>query len=95
MNNLSLAVERFDAQDVLDDLAWCDCMEEDLSPCEDDYVTSDHVHWYQYGKLVLTTPIDEDYRPIVKRHMDRNRFWPCAWFVSDHGNYIPLDLEAD
>lgn len=68
----------------------CDCEFE--VPEEGDYTTTDHIHWYQYGKLVLTTP-DQDYA-FVKAHMDQERFWPNAWFISDHGNCHLLSLDS-
>ena len=88
-------------EDIFGDLDSCDCMEEDLTPSEDDYTTTDHIHWYQYGKLVLTIDTDrdgepmEDYREALKVHMEKERLWPTAWFISDHGNTHPLDLELD
>ncbi len=97
-------INSFD-DDPFAELAWTDFLSEDLNPSEEDYLTADFVHWYQarplaggtvgFGKLLLTTDPDEDYRPAVKRHMDRSHFWPTAWFISDHGNAHPLDLELD
>ena len=56
-------------------------------PNEDDLITSDHTHVYQYGKLVLTTSL-ETFDRDVRAHMVRERFWPNVWFVSDRGNTI-------
>jgi hypothetical protein len=74
-------------------------LDEDLEPEEGDYTTTDHIDWHQYGKLVLTTADAEDrYSPAddgyarVKAHMDREKFWPNAWFISDHGNAHLIDL---
>ena len=52
-------------------------------PNEDDYVTTDHIKWWQGGKLVLVTrsPTDrfssaDDAYAQVRAHMDKNKFWP-------------------
>lgn len=62
----------------------------DDAPTEDDYQTQDHIHFYQYGKLVLTIPPDADMWETIQAHMDRESFWPDVWFISDHGNNIPI-----
>lgn len=33
-----------------------------------------------------------DYRAAIRAYMDRVRFWPNAWFISDHGNAHRIDL---
>lgn len=55
--------------------------DEPSEPGEDDITTSDHTHWYQYGKLYFTG--DEK---GLKRKMGKDKFWPNVWFISDHGN---------
>lgn len=72
---------------------------EENGPEEGDYTTTDHIHWYQDGRLVLTTadrgdphsPADHAYA-LVKAHMDGAQFWPNAWFISDHGNAHLINL---
>lgn len=75
----------------------CVCHEcnppEDNEPIEGDITSSDHVHWYQYGKLVLTTadPNDkhtpaDDYKAQLAAFMNREQYWPNVWWISDHGN---------
>lgn len=64
-----------------------------FEPQEDDYVTDDHINWYQYGKLVLTTNV-ESCEQELRAHMNKERFWPNAWFISDHGNAHLLSLET-
>lgn len=66
---------------------------EATEPQEDDYTTTDHIHWYQYGQLVLTTADSNDPHAsadnafaLVKAHMDGAKWWPNVWFISDHGN---------
>jgi hypothetical protein len=71
--------------------------EEDL-PCEEDYITTDHTHFYQYGKLAVTVPMEDEFmprpwQPYVKKHMEENNFYPSVWLMSDHGNLIPLLME--
>jgi hypothetical protein len=60
--------------------------EEPDEPGEDDLTTSDHRHFYQYGKLVLEVEEDQECEPALKAYMDKEGFWPDAWFISDHGN---------
>ena len=78
--------------------SWDDVDEEEsddqdpTEPSECDLVTTDHVHFYERGMskgVVLT--IDEDAEESMtsqlKHFMDKNRFWPNVWFLSEHGNY--------
>jgi len=72
---------------------------EATEPLEEDYTTTDHIHWYQYGKLALTTAEHNDPHTsadnayaMVTAHMDVAKFWPNAWFVSDHGNTHLIQL---
>lgn len=65
--------------------------EEPQEPGEDDLTTSDHIHVYQYGKLVLET-MPETFEADVQAFMDREQFWPNVWFISDHGNAHLLTL---
>ncbi len=48
---------------------------------EGDITTEDHTRWYQYGKLYFTG----DEKGLLKK-MNKDKFWPNVWFVSDHGN---------
>jgi hypothetical protein len=66
--------------------------DEPEEPTEDDYTTTDHQHFYQYGKLVLTVSEDEDHVAALLAHMEEHQFFPGAWFLSDHGNAHPMDL---
>ena len=61
-------------------------------PEEGDYTTTDYRHWYQFGKLVLTLRLEDDYVIALHRHMNKERFWPNAWAISDHGNAHLLSL---
>lgn len=68
--------------------------ENDFSePEEGDYTSPDHVRWYQYGRLVLITSIETCEQEVLS-HMNKERFWPNAWFISDHGNAHLLSLEG-
>lgn len=58
-------------------------------PVEDDLTTPDHVHFYESGKLVLTLDDDLDDREMWKaihRYMEKSRWFPNVWWISDHGN---------
>lgn len=89
---------RFNSRETAKDLIeQCKEMHDDpddepSEPGEGDYTTSDHISWYQYGKLVLTTPIDSDHVAALHEHMRAQNFYPSAWFVSDHGNAILIAL---
>lgn len=72
-------------------------MEEEFELTEGDYVTEDYIHFYQYGKLVLTIPMVDEFSPDdwtshIKQHMEENNFYPNVWWVSDHGNANLLSL---
>lgn len=67
--------------------------EDDQEPQEGDYTTTDHEHWHEHGtgKLLLLTTGD-DYREQINAHMEREGFYPNAWFLSDHGNFHRITL---
>jgi hypothetical protein len=67
----------------------------DMEPLEDDLITYDHVHWYQYGRLALVTADETDFRAALRAHMDADAFWPNVWFISDHGNAHIIDIWED
>jgi hypothetical protein len=63
--------------------------EEPQSPEEDDITTVDHHTFYQYGKLWLETPEDwewEETAKAIQAQMEKDRFFPNCWWISDHGN---------
>jgi hypothetical protein len=62
-------------------------------PEEGDYSTEDHIHFYQYGKLVVTVPEGESIRQALQDHMNENAFFPNVWFISDHGNAHLMTLD--
>jgi hypothetical protein len=68
--------------------------ESDDEPSEGDYVTEDHLRWYEHGtgKLLLTTAEDDDHCEAIKAHMAREGFFPNAWFLSDHSNFHRIEL---
>lgn len=68
---------------------------ESEGPQEGDYTTEDHRKFYQYGKLVLdlTEEESEQWQKHVKAHMDKEKFWPSVFWISDHGNAHLLNLE--
>jgi hypothetical protein len=66
-------------------------MNED-EPEEGDYITEDHCQFYQYGKLVLELEPEDDHVAALRAHMEKNQFWPDAWWISDHGNAHRIDM---
>jgi len=50
-----------------------------------DIASRDDEHWYQYGKLYFTGD-----RLGLKVKMDKDKFWPNVFTISDHGNSILL-----
>jgi hypothetical protein len=75
-----------------DDEEEDDTDDEAEGPDDDALTTTDDVHFYQYGKLVLTVGEDEDRDVALRRFMDEQQFWPDAWSISDHGNAHRIDL---
>lgn len=61
-------------------------------PEEDDYTTEDHEHFYQFGTLAVVVDEDDEWPHTLKAHMDRERFWPNVWWISDHGNAHLIDM---
>lgn len=31
---------------------------------------------------------------MIRERMESEQFWPSVWWVSDHGNYWPIDLDG-
>jgi hypothetical protein len=85
-----------EARDYLRDELGADEESDDYNdsdgPDEDALTTSDDIHFYQYGKLVLTVGDDEERDDAIRRFMDEQQFWPDAWSISDHGNAHRIDL---
>lgn len=75
-------------------IGWAECNvgededeeEEFLEPEEGDLTSSNGTDWYQYGKKVLTIGIDDDRDAELLAFMDKEKFWPNCWSISDHGN---------
>lgn len=72
----------------------------DDEPQEDDYKTEDHIHFYQYGKLVVTVPMAdgfeaEDWMPHVRAHVEKEQYFPNVWWISDHGNAHLISVLPD
>lgn len=49
----------------------------------------------QYGKFLGEFNETDDALAFVKEHMDQEQFFPTIWWVSDHGNAWPIDLEGN
>ena len=67
-----------------------ECMraECDNGPQEEDLITSDRKEVYSYGgpgKLAFTTTPDT-FEADCRAYMERTKFFPNVWFISDHGN---------
>ena len=59
-------------------------------PEEGDLVTEDNQHFYQDGKMVLDVGPDASTQTVwreLNRHMDKEKFYPNVWWISDHGNW--------
>lgn len=61
-------------------------------PEEGDYTTEDHEHFHQFGKRAVVVDEGAEWPHTLKAHMDRERFWPNVWFLSDHGNAHRIDM---
>ena len=61
-------------------------------PEEGDYFIADK-GVFQYGKLLGNPSEWEDIQKLIKGHMEKEKFWPNVWQVSDHGNYVLMDLK--
>lgn len=40
-------------------------------------------------------PAVEDALAFVRQHMEDEQHWPSVFWISDHGNYWPIDLEGN
>lgn len=61
-------------------------------PEDGDITTSDHLRFYQYGKLWLEIDEDDDMWQQIETRMSRDNFYPNVWFISDHGNAHLINL---
>lgn len=63
-------------------------------PQDGDYVTEDHRKVYEHGtgELLLEVGEDDDFNSVVRRRMEKEGFFPGCWWLSDHGNYHPINL---
>ena len=78
-----------------DDAGLCpSCLHQGSEPEEGDYITTDHEHFYQHGKLALVVEEGDDWARALQAQMERERFWPDVWFLSDHGNAHRIDLNV-
>jgi len=71
----------------------CDCFhhEQYEIPEEDDYYSYDGgTTWYQYGKQIFKCSGRCEEPHNIGAHLAayaiREKFWPNAWIISDHGN---------
>jgi hypothetical protein len=67
-------------------------------PDEEDLVTEDHRRFYSHGvagRVRVTVPEGEDWRPHVRAWMQRSGFFPNVWFLSDHGNYHLMSMSDE
>jgi hypothetical protein len=66
-------------------------------PEEEDLVTADHRQFFVVGssnrRPAVTVPDGDDWRPYVRDFMEKERFFPNVWFISDHGNSHLLNWE--
>jgi hypothetical protein len=62
-------------------------------PEEGDYITTDHVKFYQFGKLAFEVPDGCKWEDATRFHMEKEQFWTNIWFLSDHGNFHLIQME--
>lgn len=102
-----VSTDTFDADNDPRDLpyesAFADDDEDSDEPDDDAITTTDHLTFYQYGKVWLEVESDDkdypsppdDLNTQIKAQMDRQQFWPDVWFISDHGNAHRIDLSEE
>lgn len=75
----------------------CAADEDPSEPEEDDWTTPDYVHFMVHGnpRDSFTVPDGEDWRKVLNARMDADGFYPNAWWCSDHGNWLLLDVPED
>jgi hypothetical protein len=65
---------------------------------EGDITTEDGRTFYQHGELWLTTGTNDTHAEAsrkIRAKMEAESFFPNVWTISDHGNAIPFDLDAE
>lgn len=72
-----------------------DSDDEPQEPEEGDWVTEDHITFRVVGeRRTMIVPDGEDWRAALRERMEAEKYFPNAWFISDHGNAHLLDLNA-
>ena len=64
----------------------------EIEPEEGDYTTTDHLNFYQYGKLALNVAEGDPWAHRLAEVMKDEGFWPNVWWISDHGNAHLIDM---
>lgn len=59
--------------------------------CPDDYIIEDSPRGGYYCKQVGTNTDLDSIIDKIAQHMEQEQFWPSIWFVSDHGNVLPVN----
>jgi hypothetical protein len=49
----------------------------------------------QYGKFLKDFATTDEALEFVKEHMERSQFWPTIFWISDHGNFWPIDTDGN
>jgi hypothetical protein len=72
---------------------------EETEPSEGDYIISD-----SHGETIITKCEDYHYRKVIKEYseaydiikneMEREKYWPNVWTLSDHGNHNLISLDS-
>lgn len=69
--------------------------------CEDDYKVSPcgnlggRTGVSQFGKFLGRFATTEDALEFIGEHMEEEQYYPGIYWVSDHGNVWPIDLQGN
>jgi len=71
-----------------------DEMVEAYGPQDGDFILSDDEGgiFYEGKRLPYHRGKDEDRDDFIRRVMDAEKYWPNAWWISDHGNAHRIEL---